>query len=126
MVGYSRMMARDEVATLGGPQASSVLQPAIARCGGRIVKLMGDGVLVEFGSVVDAVVSCSGYGSEPGVLGISLGSSREIEEAKRVWRELEVINPNYSLAGHLGRLPFKVPGCVNTIKEGLAKAGLIA
>ncbi|HUG82339.1 MAG TPA: adenylate/guanylate cyclase domain-containing protein, partial [Bryobacterales bacterium] len=50
-------MARDEVATLGALKRhrESLLQPAIARCGGRIVKLMGDGVLVEFGSVVDAV-----------------------------------------------------------------------
>lgn len=57
VVGYSRMMARDEVATLDALKRhrEHVLQPAIARCGGRIVKLMGDGVLVEFGSVVDAV-----------------------------------------------------------------------
>lgn len=57
-------------------------------------------------------------------LASALGHLGEIDEAKRVWSELEAINPDYSFADHLGRLPFKVPGCVNTIKEGLRKAGL--
>jgi len=57
VVGYSRLMATDEAGTLAALKAHrrAVLEPAIALRGGRIVKLMGDGVLVEFSSVVDAV-----------------------------------------------------------------------
>ncbi len=57
VVGYSRLMATDEAGTLAALKAhrKGVLEPAIAERGGRIVKLMGDGALVEFSSVVDAV-----------------------------------------------------------------------
>jgi len=57
VVGYSQLMERDEAGTLGRLKAmrETVLQPAVDRNSGRIVKLMGDGALVEFGSAVDAV-----------------------------------------------------------------------
>src|SRR5258707_9433963 len=57
VVGYSRLMQFDEAGTLGALKARrrEVFQPAIARHRGRIVKVMGDGVLVEFASAVDAV-----------------------------------------------------------------------
>ena len=57
VAGYSRLMSADEAGTLSALQAhrSEVVNPAIARHGGRVVKLMGDGVLAEFGSVVEAV-----------------------------------------------------------------------
>jgi adenylate cyclase len=59
LVGYSRLMGADEVGTLARLKAAreEVLQPQIAEHHGRIVKLMGDGLLVEFASVVDAVHS---------------------------------------------------------------------
>lgn len=55
--GYSRMMSEDEKGTLAALQAhlSGLLDPAIGRHHGRIVKLMGDGLLAEFASVVEAV-----------------------------------------------------------------------
>ena len=57
VVGYSRLMELDEVGTLAALKAlrSELIDPTIAEHKGRIVKLMGDGVLVEFASVVDAV-----------------------------------------------------------------------
>jgi adenylate cyclase len=57
VVGYSRLMQLDEAGTLVAlkTRLREVLQPAIARHRGRIVKVMGDGVLVEFASAVDAV-----------------------------------------------------------------------
>lgn len=57
VVGYSRLMAADEAGTLTALNRyrEDIFDPAIARFGGRIVKLMGDGTLVEFFSVVDAV-----------------------------------------------------------------------
>ncbi len=57
VVGYSGMMERDETGTLAAlkAQRAELFEPKIAAHDGRIVKLMGDGALVEFASVVDAV-----------------------------------------------------------------------
>jgi len=57
VVGYSRLMGADEAGTLARLTAHrrEIIDPAIDEFGGRTVKLMGDGALVEFSSVVDAV-----------------------------------------------------------------------
>ncbi|HZP20309.1 MAG TPA: adenylate/guanylate cyclase domain-containing protein [Bauldia sp.] len=57
VVGYSRMMGADEAGTLAALKhhREAVFDPAVAQHHGRIVKLIGDGTLVEFNSVVDAV-----------------------------------------------------------------------
>src|ERR1700723_1717532 len=57
VVGYSRLMGIDEAGTLARLKAirRDLIDPAIAAHSGRIVKLMGDGALVEFASAVDAV-----------------------------------------------------------------------
>jgi len=57
VAGYSRLMGADEVGTLRALQAhrGALIEPAIAEYKGRIVKTTGDGLLVEFPSVVDAV-----------------------------------------------------------------------
>jgi adenylate cyclase len=56
-VGYSRLMERDESGTLAKLIAHRTdrLEPSLARHGGRVVKLTGDGALAEFASVVDAL-----------------------------------------------------------------------
>ncbi|MGF6233835.1 TolB-like protein/class 3 adenylate cyclase/Flp pilus assembly protein TadD [Inquilinus ginsengisoli] len=57
IVGYSRLMEADEAATLAAIKdlRCAVIDPLLVEHHGRIVKLMGDGAIVEFGSVVDAV-----------------------------------------------------------------------
>lgn len=57
VVGYSRLMAADEAATLAALKSlrKEVIDPKIGEHAGRIVKLIGDGELVEFASVVNAV-----------------------------------------------------------------------
>ncbi len=57
VAGYSRLMEGDEVATLSALKAHrrDLVDPAIAGHHGRIVKTTGDGMLVEFHSIVDAV-----------------------------------------------------------------------
>ncbi|MFO1039155.1 MAG: adenylate/guanylate cyclase domain-containing protein [Geminicoccaceae bacterium] len=57
IVGYSRLVERDEGGTLAAIRdlRARILDPLLAEHQGRIVKLMGDGAIVEFGSVVDAV-----------------------------------------------------------------------
>ena len=57
VVGYSRLMGRDESGTLARlrEHRQQRLEPVLARHGGRLVKLTGDGALVEFPSAVDAL-----------------------------------------------------------------------
>ena len=57
VVGYSRLMGTDEVGTLATLKAhrKALIDPKIKDHRGRIVKTTGDGMLVEFASVVDAV-----------------------------------------------------------------------
>src|SRR5215218_9684971 len=56
VAGYSRLMGMDEVGTARSLREHRVVSDAlIARHGGRIVKTAGDGLLLEFPSVVDAV-----------------------------------------------------------------------
>ena len=57
MVGYSRLMEVDEPGTLArlSTHRVEVVDPAISKNRGRIVKTTGDGMLVEFASVIDAV-----------------------------------------------------------------------
>jgi adenylate cyclase len=59
VVGYSRLIRADEEGTLARLKAlqDELIDPSTVRHGGRIVKTMGDGVLIEFPSVVDAVRS---------------------------------------------------------------------
>ena len=56
VAGYSRLMGADEEGTLAALKAHQreLLDPKIAEFRGRIVKTTGDGLLIEFGSVVDA------------------------------------------------------------------------
>jgi len=58
------------------------------------------------------------------ILASALGHLGEIDEARRIWRELKEINPKYSFSEHFARQPFKREEDVRRIAEGLAKAGL--
>jgi len=57
VAGYSRLIGTDEEGTLNPLRAirGEVVDPSIAQYRGRIVKTTGDGFLVEFSSVVDAL-----------------------------------------------------------------------
>ena len=57
VVGYSRLVRADEEGTLAALNAlrANIIDPKLREHKGRIVKLMGDGMLAEFASVVDAV-----------------------------------------------------------------------
>src|SRR5215469_5291983 len=57
VVDYSRLMGADEEGTLAAlkQHRQTIFLPAVAAHNGRIVKLIGDGTIVEFGSVIDAV-----------------------------------------------------------------------
>ena len=57
VVGYSRLMGEDEIGTFQRLKKlrKKLVQPQITECKGRVVKLMGDGLLAEFHSAVEAV-----------------------------------------------------------------------
>ena len=57
IAGYSRLIGADEEGTLDRIRAirTDVIDPAVRLCRGRIVKTTGDGLLIEFASVVDAL-----------------------------------------------------------------------
>lgn len=80
VVGYSRLMGEDEAGTLERLKAcrARLIDPAIAKYHGRIVKLMGDGALVEFASVVDAV-QCAAA-----IQRAMAGHEPEVAEARRI------------------------------------------
>jgi adenylate cyclase len=89
VVGYSRLMGEDEAGTLARLKSlrKDLMQPKITGGRGRIVKLMGDGLLAEFPSVVEAVrcaidIQQDMVGREPGLpdegrlrlrIGVNLG-----------------------------------------------------
>jgi adenylate cyclase len=58
VAGYSRLVRSDETGTLAALRAhrEDVIEPQVAQHEGRIVKLMGDGLLAEFPSAVNAVM----------------------------------------------------------------------
>jgi len=81
VVGYTSLMGADEAGTLQRLTAlrQTVLEPLITAHNGRVVKLMGDGILAEFASVVDAVTCALAWqndGAETDLqfrIGINLG-----------------------------------------------------
>ena len=66
-VGYRRMMREDQPGALALLQKhrAEVIDPGIAKHCGRVVKLMGDGLLAEFSSVVEAIDCAAGDSSAP-------------------------------------------------------------
>jgi adenylate cyclase len=77
VVGYSRLASLDEEATLARLKSlrNDLIDPAIAARGGRVVKWMGDGVIVDFRSVVEAV-RCA-LDLRDGIVERSAGLSRD-------------------------------------------------
>src|SRR5690242_10133161 len=63
VAGYSRLIGADEEGTLNRLRSirADIIDPKITEHRGRIVKTTGDGLLVEFSSVVDAVRCATGW-----------------------------------------------------------------
>src|SRR4029453_15110252 len=80
VVGYSRLMEIDEAGTLAVLKArrKEVLGPWGAEHQGRIVKLMGDGVFVEFASAVNAVTCAVALQKQMASANVGLPDDRHI------------------------------------------------
>ena len=81
VVGYSRLMGANEVGTLTAlnHRRTEVIEPRIASSSGRVVKLTGDGMLVEFPSVVDAVECALAVQREMKSRNVEIPEDRRIE-----------------------------------------------
>jgi adenylate cyclase len=80
VAGYSGLVEQDEAGTLArlGARRTGLIEPLLAEHRGRLVKLMGDGLLAEFASVVDAVACAAAIQSRGTTdlalrIGINLG-----------------------------------------------------
>jgi class 3 adenylate cyclase len=80
VVGYSRLMGLDEAGTLAALKArrQHVLEPLVARHRGRIFKVTGDGVLIEFDSAVNAVQCATELQTEMAAANAGLIVDRQI------------------------------------------------
>jgi adenylate cyclase len=81
VVGYSRLMAENEADTFERLRAhrTELFEPEVAKHHGRIFKLMGDGLLAEFGSVVDAVECAAALQAEMAKRNNGLSPDRRID-----------------------------------------------
>ena len=81
VVGYSRLMGANEVATLTAlnERRAEILEPAIARHNGRVFKLTGDGLLAEFASVVGAVECATSIQGEMHLRNADIPEDRRID-----------------------------------------------
>ncbi|TMJ56937.1 MAG: adenylate/guanylate cyclase domain-containing protein [Alphaproteobacteria bacterium] len=81
VVGYSRLMGTDEEGTLAGLKGHlrAVIDPKITEHRGRMVKTTGDGMLVEFASVVDAVRCAVDIQRQMAERNVAIPAERRIE-----------------------------------------------
>jgi adenylate cyclase len=81
VVGYSRLMGANEVGTLTSLKShrAELIDPSISEHQGRIVKLTGDGMLIEFPSVVNAVECATEIQREMPVRNSAIAEDRRIE-----------------------------------------------
>ena len=81
MVGYSRLIEVDEMGTLARQKVHrrELIDPAFKKFRGRIVKEMGDGILVEFSSVVEAVKCAVAIQCEMAVREADIAEERQIK-----------------------------------------------
>src|SRR5215510_11299174 len=80
VVGYSRLIEQDEAGTLEAlrERRKDILHPLVAQHRGRIVKVMGDGVLVEFASAVDGVECAIDLQRKTAIAGVGDPEHRKI------------------------------------------------
>jgi adenylate cyclase len=132
VVGYSRLAGLDEEGTLARLRAlrGDLIDPAIAAHRGRIVKRTGDGIIIEFRSVVDAV-RCA-IDVQNGMVERNAGASLERRIEFRVVVHLgdvveeadgDLMGDGVNIAARLEGLAEPGGVCLSE-DEGLRKAGV--
>jgi adenylate cyclase len=101
VVDYSRLMEADEAGTLAAlkERRTAIVEPTVQTQGGRVVKLMGDGMLMEFGSAVNAVTGAIEVQQKFTTANAALAQDRQI--ALRIGINLgDVIGDESDIYGH--------------------------
>ncbi len=94
VAGYSRLVGQDEEGTLERLKVlrRTVADPKIKEHRGRVVRTMGDGLLIEFASVVDAVRCAVDVQREMAQCNADLPADRRIEQVKNIARPVRVFD----------------------------------
>ena len=119
VVGYSRLVGADEDGTVARIRAlrSELIDPAIASNRGRIVKTTGDGILIEFASVVDAVRYAIEVQNGMAQRNAKLGEDRRIEFRVGIHLGDVIVQADGDLMGDGVNIAARL--------EGIAKPGAI-
>jgi hypothetical protein len=143
VVGYSRLMERDEAGTLAALKAlrAEVFEPRTREHGGRIFKIAGDGALCEFSCLL---VALAHFHAER-YADASAWADKALRDAPRYGPTLSIKLGACGLAGQLDEAraylsaldsgvtcanrrfnfgPFLQPSCLERLVDGLRKAGL--
>jgi adenylate cyclase len=119
VVGYSRLVGADEDGTVARIRAlrSELIDPAIASNRGRIVKTTGDGILIEFASVVDAVRCAIEVQKSMAQRNAKLGENRRIDFRVGIHLGDVIVQADGDLMGDGVNIAARL--------EGIAKPGAI-
>ena len=119
VVGYSRLVGADEDGTVARIRAlrSELIDPAIASNRGRIVKTTGDGILIEFASVVDAVRCAIEVQKSMAQRNAKLGKDRRIDFRVGIHLGDVIVQADGDLMGDGVNIAARL--------EGIAKPGAI-
>jgi hypothetical protein len=115
VVGYSRLMGADEEGTLAALKAlrRELADPKIKEHRGRVVKTTGDGLLIEFGSVVDAVRCAVEVQREMAERNVEVPPDRRIEfrmgSISATSSKTGVISTAMGLMSRHGLKPWRIP-----------------
>ena len=108
VVGYSKLVGRDEAGTLAQLRAlqTEVIEPAIAKHAGRLFKAVGDGFLVEFASAVQAVEAAQAIqqANADGKLPLRIG----IHVGDVVVQGEDLMGDGVNIAARIGASPMRV------------------
>jgi TolB-like protein len=117
VAGYSRLVGADEEGTVSRLRAlrQELIDPVIAANGGRIVKTTGDGILIEFGSVVDALRGAIDVQSKMAVRNIDVVPQKRIEFRVGINVGDVIVESNSDLMGDGVNIAARL--------EGIAEAG---
>ena len=80
VVGYSRLTAEDEEGTIDRLRRlrSEIVDPAVARYHGRLIKTLGDGFLIEFASVAQAIAAHDSPAYQQALRALADGADRDL------------------------------------------------